>query len=102
MTPEARLATLGIVSNVSRLEAIGLWQRTSIAEKLPIDMYWQFGVDNLSYGLSTNVSVSTLECDTKLNRTFPLQDGFTIFSSNQTEAKPLIHEHIKAVKRILG
>ena len=56
MTPEERLRSLGKVSNVSRLEALGLWQETSIAQRLGGDQYWQLGVDGLSFGDSTNVS----------------------------------------------
>ncbi|KAH7106864.1 glycoside hydrolase [Auriculariales sp. MPI-PUGE-AT-0066] len=81
LTPETRLEYLGKTSSVSRLEAIGLWQRTSIEEKLAGDQYWQFGVDGLSFGQSTF-------------------DGFTIYLQNTTESQPLVYEHVKAVKKI--
>ncbi|KZV96024.1 glycoside hydrolase [Exidia glandulosa HHB12029] len=81
MTPEARLSSLGIVSNVTRLQALGLWQDTSIAQRLAGDQYWQLGVDGLSFGLSTN-------------------DGFTIYMQNKTEAGPLIFDHVKKVQAL--
>ena len=40
MTPEARLANLGTVSNYSRLEVIGPWQKIVYEEKIAGDMYW--------------------------------------------------------------
>ncbi|EJD51840.1 glycoside hydrolase [Auricularia subglabra TFB-10046 SS5] len=81
MTPEERLSSLGKVSNVTRLEALGLWQDTSIAQRLGGDQYWQLGVDGLSVGLSPN-------------------DGFTIYMQNKTEATPLIFDHVKKVQAL--
>ncbi|KFA46827.1 hypothetical protein S40293_05592 [Stachybotrys chartarum IBT 40293] len=79
MTPEARLNTLGIVANETRLEAIGLWQTTSLAEKMP-DMFWQFGWNGYSYGRNHD-------------------DGFTIYL-DFPEAEELIYEHAAAVNAL--
>jgi len=78
MTPAARLSNLGLVSNITRVEAIGPWQQTVINEKLAADLYWQLGVSGLSIGDSTD-------------------DGFTIFFKNTSESVPLIYDHVKQV-----
>jgi mannan endo-1,4-beta-mannosidase len=49
LTPETRLAYLGRTENATRVEALSLWQKTSLQEKIS-DMYWQFGFSNYSYG----------------------------------------------------
>ncbi|PSN72574.1 glycoside hydrolase [Corynespora cassiicola Philippines] len=72
LTPEKRLEYLGTTSDVTRVEALGLWQATSLAAKMP-DMYWQFGYSGYSYGKNHN-------------------DGFTIFLEDE-EAQPLVYEH---------
>ncbi|KAG8848677.1 hypothetical protein FRB91_010595 [Serendipita sp. 411] len=74
-----RQAWLGRSSNVTRNEAIGAWQAAAIKYKIAGDMYWQLGVDGLSFGNSTN-------------------DGFTIFMKSP-EAKQLIFEHAKKMNR---
>ncbi|KDQ07532.1 glycoside hydrolase family 5 protein [Botryobasidium botryosum FD-172 SS1] len=80
LSPEGRLKNLGTVSNITRTQAVGEWQATSVAEKLAGDMYWQFGVNGLSFGKSTD-------------------DGFTIFLED-AEAKALVFDHVKAVQRL--
>ena len=56
MTPEERLSALGLVSNITRVEAVGTWQKAAVAGKMSGDMYWQFGMaTGLSTGPSTNV-----------------------------------------------
>jgi len=46
-------------ANETRVNVLGLWQATSLAEKMS-DMYWQYGFSNYSYGRNND-------------------DGFTIF-----------------------
>ncbi|ELU42908.1 endo-beta-1,4-mannanase [Rhizoctonia solani AG-1 IA] len=77
MTPEARLENLGIVSNYTRLQAIGPWQKAVLEHKLAGDQFWQLGISNLSFGRSTN-------------------DGFTIYLDDP-EAKTLVYDHVKEV-----
>ncbi|QRW26055.1 Cellulase (glycosyl hydrolase family 5 protein) [Rhizoctonia solani] len=61
MTPEARLENLGIVSNYTRLQAIGPWQKAVLEHKLAGDQFWQLGISNLSFGrLPTTDSPSIL------------------------------------------
>jgi mannan endo-1,4-beta-mannosidase len=76
---EDRQAWLGRSSNVTREEAIGAWQQAAVDHKLAGDMYWQFGVDGLGFGRSTD-------------------DGFTIFLDSP-EAQPLIYEHARKMNR---
>lgn len=49
MTPEARLENLGTVSNITRIEAVGGWQKIAVEERMS-DMYWQYGYSGYSYG----------------------------------------------------
>jgi mannan endo-1,4-beta-mannosidase len=79
MTDEARLEYLGRVAEETRIEAIGLWQRTSLAEKMP-DMFWQFGWDGYSYGRNHD-------------------DGFTMYLGSE-EVEELIYEHAAAVNAL--
>ncbi|CCA73942.1 related to beta-mannanase [Serendipita indica DSM 11827] len=76
---ENRQAWLGRSSNITRVEAIGAWQKAGLDHKLAGDMYWQFGTDGLSFGNSTD-------------------DGFTIYLKSP-EAKQLIYEHAKKMNR---
>jgi mannan endo-1,4-beta-mannosidase len=59
LTPEARLENLGTVSNITRIQAMGGWQKISIEEEMS-DMFWQFGYSGFSYGKNND-------------------DGFTIY-----------------------
>ncbi|KAK1139424.1 hypothetical protein N8T08_000787 [Aspergillus melleus] len=79
LTPEARMANLGTVSNITRLEAVGGWQRISVEEKMP-DMFWQYGYSGYSYGRNHD-------------------DGFTIFLDD-SEAKKLVYDHAKQVEKL--
>ena len=79
LTDDKRQEYLSKTSNVTRLEAIGLWQATSLKEKMP-DMYWQFGYSGYSYGSNHD-------------------DGFTIFLED-AEAKQLVYEHAKKVNAL--
>jgi mannan endo-1,4-beta-mannosidase len=65
------------VSNYTRLEVLDTWQKTSIAQKLAGDQYWQFGWYGWSYGPNND-------------------DGFTIFL-NESDAKVLVNEHARHV-----
>ncbi len=57
LTPELRQEYLGRTSNVSRIDAVGAWQRASLRGKLAGDLYWQFGIkQGLAGGPSTDVS----------------------------------------------
>lgn len=49
MTDEARQEYLGTVSNITRTQAVGGWQKIGLEEKMP-DLYWQFGYSGYSYG----------------------------------------------------
>jgi hypothetical protein len=60
LTDPARLQYLNKVSNVSRIEAVGAWQQAAVQTKMAGDMFWQLGVDGLSFGDSTDVSVLSL------------------------------------------
>jgi len=82
MTPEERLSALGLVNNITRVEAVGTWQKAAVAGKMSGDMYWQFG---MATGLSTGTSTN---------------DGFTIYLENRTESVPLIFDHVKAVNAL--
>jgi mannan endo-1,4-beta-mannosidase len=79
LTDDKRQEYLGKTSNITRLEAIGLWQATSLKEKMP-DMFWQFGYSGYSYGRNHD-------------------DGFTIFLED-AEAKELVYEHAKKVNAL--
>lgn len=81
MTNEARQENLGTVSNITRSEAIGGWQRIGLEEKMS-DMYWQFGYSGYSYGRNHD-------------------DGFTIFLDAE-EAQQLVYEHAEAVNSLNG
>ncbi|RYP18209.1 hypothetical protein DL765_004066 [Monosporascus sp. GIB2] len=81
MTNEARLKYLGRVSTVTRLKALGEWQKITLEEKMP-DMYWQFGYSGYSYGRNHD-------------------DGFTIFLDDD-EAQQLVYEHAAAVNELNG
>ncbi|KAF3901845.1 hypothetical protein AA313_de0208818 [Arthrobotrys entomopaga] len=77
LLPEDRLSWLGWSSNYTRLEALNIFQQTSLSERLAGDQYWQFGWYGWSYGPNDN-------------------DGFTIYM-NDTEAGVLILEHARHV-----
>jgi mannan endo-1,4-beta-mannosidase len=79
LTDDKRQEYLSKTSNVTRLEAIGLWQATSLKEKMP-DMYWQFGYSGFSYGRNHD-------------------DGFTMYLDD-AEAKQLVYEHAKKVNAL--
>ncbi|KAK2743720.1 hypothetical protein FQN55_007123 [Onygenales sp. PD_40] len=79
MTDAARLEYLGTVSNISRLEAVGAWQKVSVEEKMP-DMFWQWGFSGYSYGRNHD-------------------DGFTIFVDDP-EAKELIVKHAEEMNAL--
>lgn len=81
LTDQKRLEYLNKVSNISRLEAMGAFQKTALEEKMP-DMYWQFGYSGYSYGRNHN-------------------DGFTIYLDDP-EAKTLIYEHAQKVNALNG
>ncbi|KAL4866952.1 mannan endo-1,4-beta-mannosidase C [Aspergillus spectabilis] len=79
LTPEGRWDNLGTVSNITRLEAVGGWQRISLKEKMP-DLFWQYGYSGYSYGRNHD-------------------DGFTIYLDN-AEAKQLVYKHAKEVNKL--
>ncbi|KAF2260313.1 glycoside hydrolase [Lojkania enalia] len=79
LTPEKRKEYLGTSADTTRIEALSLWQATSLEEKIS-DMYWQFGFSGYSYGRNHD-------------------DGFTIFLEDD-EAKPLVYEHAAAVNAL--
>ncbi|KAL4757688.1 glycoside hydrolase 5 family protein [Aspergillus foveolatus] len=79
LTPQGRLDNLGTVSNITRLEAVGGWQRISLREKMP-DMFWQFGYSGYSYGRNHD-------------------DGFTIYLDD-AEAEELVYKHAKEVNKL--
>jgi mannan endo-1,4-beta-mannosidase len=79
LTDDKRQEYLGKSDNQTRVEVLGLWQQTSLKEKMS-DMYWQFGYSNYSYGRNHD-------------------DGFTIFLDD-AEAKPLVYEHAKKVNAL--
>ncbi|KAL4748487.1 mannan endo-1,4-beta-mannosidase C [Aspergillus terricola var. indicus] len=79
LTPQGRLDNLGTVSNITRLEAVGGWQRISLREKIP-DMFWQFGYSGYSYGRNHD-------------------DGFTIYLDD-AEAKELVYKHAREVNKL--
>ncbi|KAL2793010.1 glycoside hydrolase superfamily [Aspergillus keveii] len=79
LTDEGRWNNLGLVSNITRLEAVGGWQKISLKEKMP-DMYWQFGFSGYSYGRNHD-------------------DGFTIFLDD-AEAKQLVYKHARDVNKL--
>ncbi|KAF2843505.1 glycoside hydrolase family 5 protein [Patellaria atrata CBS 101060] len=81
LTPDKRLEYLNRVENTTRLEALSLWQKTSLKEKIS-DQYWQYGYNGYSYGRNHD-------------------DGFTIFLDSP-EAKQLIYQHAKDVDRLNG
>jgi mannan endo-1,4-beta-mannosidase len=79
LTDDKRQEYLGKTSNRTRTEVLGIWQATSLKEKMP-DMYWQFGYGGYSYGKNNN-------------------DGFTIYLED-VEAKSLVFEHAKKVNAL--
>ncbi|KAL3431711.1 mannan endo-1,4-beta-mannosidase C [Aspergillus tetrazonus] len=79
LTPQGRLDNLGTVSNITRLEAVGGWQKISLREKMP-DMFWQFGYSGYSYGRNHD-------------------DGFTIYLDD-AEAQELVYKHAKEVNKL--
>ncbi|KAI9370904.1 glycoside hydrolase superfamily [Aspergillus egyptiacus] len=79
LSPQGRLDNLGTVSNITRLEAVGGWQKISLREKMP-DMYWQYGYSGYSYGRNHD-------------------DGFTIYLDDP-EAKQLVYKHAKEVNHL--
>ncbi|CEL05012.1 Putative Man2 [Aspergillus calidoustus] len=79
LTDEGRWNNLGTVSNITRLEAVGGWQKISLKEKMP-DMYWQFGFSGYSYGRNHD-------------------DGFTIYLDD-AEAKELVYKHARDVNKL--
>ena len=79
MTNEKRQEYLSTTSNITRTEALGLWQATSINEGMS-DMYWQFGYGGYSYGKNND-------------------DGFTIFLEDP-EAQQLVYEHAAKVNAL--
>ncbi|KAL4916741.1 glycoside hydrolase superfamily [Aspergillus aurantiobrunneus] len=79
LTPQGRLDNLGTVSNITRLQAVGGWQRISVQEKMP-DMFWQYGFSGYSYGRNHD-------------------DGFTIYLDD-AEAKELVYKHAREVNKL--
>lgn len=79
LTPEARLAYLGIVNNATRASVLGRWQKVSLEARLS-DLYWQYGYSNYSYGRNHD-------------------DGFTIYLDD-TEAQKLVYQHANSVNRL--
>ncbi|OSS49198.1 hypothetical protein B5807_05400 [Epicoccum nigrum] len=79
LTDDKRQEFLGISDNQTRTEVLGLWQETSLKEKMS-DMYWQFGYSGYSYGRNHD-------------------DGFTIFLED-AEAKKLVYEHAKKINAL--
>ncbi|KAL4981374.1 mannan endo-1,4-beta-mannosidase C [Aspergillus falconensis] len=79
LTPQGRLDNLGTVSNITRLEAVGGWQKISLREKMP-DLFWQFGYSGYSYGRNHD-------------------DGFTIYLDD-AEAKELVYKHARDVNKL--
>lgn len=79
LTDAKRLEFLGRTSNVTRLEAIGMWQATSLKEEMS-DCYWQFGYGGYSYGKNHD-------------------DGFTIFLED-AEAQQLVYQHAEKVNAL--
>ncbi|AEO71901.1 glycoside hydrolase family 5 protein [Thermothielavioides terrestris NRRL 8126] len=80
LTPDKRLALTGKVDNRTRVEVMGGWQKTMVAEKMAGDMYWQFGFSNYSYGRNDD-------------------DGFTIYLDD-AEARPLVYDHAKEMNAL--
>ncbi|KAL4778693.1 glycoside hydrolase superfamily [Aspergillus varians] len=81
LTPEGRLENLGTVSNITRLQAVGGWQRIGQQEKVP-DLFWQFGYSNYSYGRNHD-------------------DGFTIYLDD-AEAQQLVYKHAREMNQLNG
>ncbi|KAF1835610.1 glycoside hydrolase [Decorospora gaudefroyi] len=79
LTDDKRQEYLGRSSDVSRTEALGEWQATSLREKMS-DMYWQFGYGGYSYGANHN-------------------DGFTIYLEDE-EAEMLVYGHAEKVNAL--
>ncbi|KAA8914647.1 putative mannan endo-1,4-beta-mannosidase C [Sphaerosporella brunnea] len=77
LSPAARLSNLGTTSNITRVEAVGGWQKIGVEEKLAGDQYWQFGFSGYSTGRNDD-------------------DGFTIYLDDP-DAQPLVYEHAKKV-----
>ncbi|OAK93986.1 glycoside hydrolase [Phaeosphaeriaceae sp. SRC1lsM3a] len=74
LTDDKRKEYTGKTSNRTRDEVLGIWQETSLKEKMS-DMFWQFGFSGYSYGKNHD-------------------DGFTIYLEN-AEAQKLVVEHAK-------
>ncbi|KIA75873.1 Mannan endo-1,4-beta-mannosidase C [Aspergillus ustus] len=79
LTDAGRLSNLGTVSNTTRLEAVGGWQKISLKEKMP-DLFWQFGFSGYSYGRNHD-------------------DGFTIYLDD-AEAQQLVYKHAREVNKL--
>ncbi|KXX78131.1 putative mannan endo-1,4-beta-mannosidase C [Madurella mycetomatis] len=80
MTPEARLEYTGKVTNGTRLQVMGEWQRIMVEEKLAGSMYWQFGYSGYSYGRNHD-------------------DGFTVYLEDG-EAETLVYQHAKDMQSL--
>ncbi|KAL7273326.1 hypothetical protein RUND412_003830 [Rhizina undulata] len=79
LTDAARLEDLDKVSNETRVQVLGEWQKTVLDVKLAGDQYWQYGF-NYSSGRNDD-------------------DGFTIYLDT-VEAQTLVYEHAAAVNRL--
>jgi mannan endo-1,4-beta-mannosidase len=79
LTDDKRIEYTGKTSNRTRSEVLGIWQATSLKERMP-DMYWQFGYGGFSYGKNNN-------------------DGFTVYLGD-AEAQNLVFEHAKKVNAL--
>ena len=80
MTPDKRLEYTGVSDNRTRVEVMGGWQKTMVAEKLAGSMYWQYGFSGYSYGKNND-------------------DGFTIYIED-AEAETLVYEHAKEMNAL--
>ncbi|KAF1840086.1 glycoside hydrolase family 5 protein [Cucurbitaria berberidis CBS 394.84] len=79
LTDAKRKEVQNKTSNITRTQALGLWQATSIKEGMS-DLYWQFGYGGYSYGRNHD-------------------DGFTIYLED-AEAKQLVYEHAEKVNAL--
>lgn len=80
LTPEARLQNTGKVDNRTRVEVLGAWQKTMVAEKMAGSMYWQFGFSGYSYGRNHD-------------------DGFTVYL-DEPEAQTIVYKHAKEMNAL--
>lgn len=80
LTPDKRLEYTGREDNRTRVEVMGGWQKTTVAEKLAGSMYWQYGFSGYSYGRNHD-------------------DGFTIYLDD-AEAKTLVYKHAKEMQSL--